>query len=51
MVKVGHQQLKQPKLTNSWRLDNSILDEKWVNAEIKKENRDLLELNENEYTT
>lgn len=33
------------KLTNSWKLYNSLLNEKWVKTEIKEENKNFLELN------
>jgi hypothetical protein len=36
--------------TNSWEL-NSLLNEKLVQSEIMKKFKDILELNENEYTT
>ena len=35
--------------TNSWKLNNSLLNERWFKTEIKKEIKDLLRLNENEY--
>ena len=37
-------------LTNSQKQNNSLLNEKWVKIEIKKEIKDFLEFNENEYT-
>lgn len=39
------------KFTNSWELNNSLLNEKLIQSEIVKELKDILELNENEYTT
>jgi hypothetical protein len=36
------------KLTNSWKLNNSVLNEKRVQTEIKEEIKDFLEFNENE---
>lgn len=35
------------KFTNSWKLNNSLLNKMWVKTKVK----DLLELNENENTT
>jgi hypothetical protein len=37
--------------TNTWKLNNSLLNEKWVKIGIKKEMRDFLELNEDECAT
>jgi uncharacterized protein with NRDE domain len=34
------------KLTNSWELSNSILNDKWFKTEVKKEIKHFLELNE-----
>ena len=34
------------KLTNSWRLHTSLMNERNVKIEIKEENRDFLEFNE-----
>ena len=34
------------KLTNSWKLNNSPRDEKWIKTEIKES----IEFSENEYT-
>ena len=38
------------KLTNSWKLTNSLLNEN-NESRHKKDVRDFLDLNENEYTT
>ena len=35
------------KHLNSWKLNNSLQNEKWVNREIITEIKDFLELNEN----
>jgi hypothetical protein len=35
------------KLTNSWKLNNSLLNDKYVKTETK----DFLDVNKNEYTT
>jgi hypothetical protein len=42
---------KDKKLTNSWKLNNSLLNEQWVIDEIKEEIKKFLEVNENENTT
>lgn len=39
------------KPTNSWKLNNSLLNEKWVRTEIKKKIKDFPELKESECTT
>lgn len=39
------------KFTNSWEKKNSIQNEKPAQSEITKELKNILELNENEYTT
>lgn len=39
------------KFSSSWRLKNSLVNEKCVKTEIRKENKDFLELNKNENTT
>lgn len=38
------------ELTNSWKLNNSLLNEKLVKTEVEKEIKDFLEYNENKYT-
>ena len=38
---------KNGKRANMWRLDNMLLKNQWVNAEIKKEIRKYFETNEN----
>ena len=39
---------KTEKHTNAWRLKNMLLNNKWVNNEIKEEIKRYLETNENE---
>jgi hypothetical protein len=39
------------RLTSSWKLNNSLQNINWVKTEIKKEIKDFLEFNENEFTT
>ena len=39
------------KLTYTWKLNNSLLNDNLVKVEIKKEIKDFLEFNENEDTT
>jgi hypothetical protein len=41
---------KDKKHTNSWKLNNSLLNEQWVTDEIKEEIKKFLEVNENENT-
>ena len=33
---------------NSWKLNSSVVNEKWVKTKIKKEIKDFLESNEND---
>jgi hypothetical protein len=42
---------KDKKHANSWKLNNSLLNEQWIINEIKKEIKKFLEVNENENTT
>jgi hypothetical protein len=42
---------KDKKHANSWKLNNSLLNEEWIIHEIKEEIKKLLEVNENENTT
>jgi endonuclease/exonuclease/phosphatase family metal-dependent hydrolase len=42
---------KDKKHANIWKLNNSLLNEKWVIDEINKEIKRFLEVNENENTT
>ena len=42
---------KTQKHSNTWKLNNMILNNEWVNNEIKKEIKKFLEPNENEHTT
>ena len=42
---------KTGKHTNMWRLNNMLLNNEWVNHEIKEEIKRYLEKNENEHTT
>ena len=37
--------------SNTWRLNNLLLNNEWVNNEIKEEIKKYLETNENEHTT
>ena len=46
-ITTGYQKNKEnTKLTNSWRLHTSLMNERNVKIEIKEENRDFLEFNE-----
>jgi hypothetical protein len=42
---------KDKKHANSWKLNNSLLNEKWIIDEIKEEIKKFLEVNENKNTT
>ena len=42
---------KTAKNTNTWRLNNMLLNNQWITEEIKEEIRKYLETNENENTT
>ena len=42
---------KTQKHSNTWRLNNMLLNNKWINNEINKEIKKYLEVNENEHTT
>ena len=42
---------KTKKLSNSWRMNSMLLNNEWVNNEIKEEMKTFLETNENELTT
>ena len=41
---------KTQKHSDSWRLNSMLLNNEWVNNEIKKEMKKFLETNENEHT-
>jgi hypothetical protein len=52
VVKVElNNKIKDKKYANSWKLNNSLLNEQWVTDEIKEEIKKFLEVNENENTT
>ena len=42
---------KNRKRTNTWKLNNMLLKNQWVNSELKEEIRKYVETNENENTT
>ena len=42
---------KNPKHSNSWRLNSMLLNNEWVKNEIREEIIKFLEINENELTT
>ena len=48
-LEVNHKR-KFEKTTNTWRLNNNLLNNEWINQEIKKEIK-YMEANENENTT
>ena len=45
------QEKKQQKNTNSWKLNNMLLNNQWIIEEIKEEIKRYLETNDNEDTT
>jgi hypothetical protein len=47
----NQQQNSSKKHTNNWKLNNRLLNDKWVTNEIKEEIKRFLEVNENENTT
>ena len=47
---INHRKRNEKKLT-TWRLNNMLLKNQWVNEEIKKEIKKYLETNDNENTT
>jgi len=48
-LEVKHKK-KSGKLTNTWRLNNMLLNSEWINQEIKEEMKNYMEANENENT-
>jgi acetyl-CoA carboxylase alpha subunit len=40
---------KDKKHANSWKLNNSLLNEEWIIDEIKEEIKNFLQVNENDY--
>ena len=51
MKALEQQQQKQQTSLKLWKLNNSLLSDHWVIAEIMKEIKDFLAFNENECTT
>ena len=49
-LEINHGKRKEKKPT-TWRLNNVLLKNQWVNEEIKKEIKKYLETNDNEDTT
>ena len=49
-LEINHRKRHEKKLT-TWRLNNMLLKNQWVNEEIKKEIKKYLEINDNEDTT
>jgi hypothetical protein len=47
----SNNKIKDKQLANSWKLNNSLLNEQWIIDEIKEEIKMFLEVNENENTT
>ena len=41
---------KKQKQSNSWTLNNTLLNNEWINNDIKEEIKKFLETNENEHT-
>ena len=48
-LEINHRKANEKKLT-TWRLNNMLLKNQWVNEEIKKEIKKYLETNDNEDT-
>ena len=46
-LKINHKK-KFAKITNTWRLKNILLKNKWVNQEVKEEIKKYMEANEND---
>ena len=49
-LEINHRK-KNRKRTNTWKLNNMLLKNQWVNNEIKEEIRKYLKTSENENTT
>ena len=49
-LEINHRKRNEKKPT-TWRLNNMLLKNQWVNEEIKKEIKKYLETNDNEDTT
>ena len=49
-LEINHKK-KPGKSTNTWELNNMILNNEWVNQEIKEEIKNYMTTNENENTT
>ena len=49
-LEIKHRKRNEKKLT-TWRLNNMLLKNQWVNEEIKKEIKKYLETNDNEDTS
>ena len=49
-LEINHRKRNEKKLT-TWRLNNMLLKNQWVNEEIKKEIKRYLETNDNEDTS
>ena len=49
-VEINHKKRNEKKLT-TWRINNRLLKNQWVNEEIKKEIKKYIKTNDNENTT
>ena len=49
-LEINHKK-KFGKVTNTWRLKNILLKNKWANQEVKEEIKNYMEANENDNTT
>ena len=49
-LEINHRKRNEKKPT-TWRLNNMLLKNQWINEEIKKEIKKYLETNDNEDTT
>ena len=49
-LEINYRKKKTAKNTNTWRLNNMLLNNQWITEEIKEEIKKYLETNDNENT-
>ena len=49
-LEINYKNKKLQKNTNTWRLNNMLLNNQWITEEVKEEIKKYLETNENENT-